>query len=119
MSRGGEEDGARVAGAAFGLRPRARKLAGGPPGAGGARAHEGSRLEGSSRPAPRPDGGNLGMRRVAVPAWRPPGGPGKPLRSTQPGLWDLLARPPVALGPWEQGNERAEAVAALAAFSFH
>lgn len=59
------------------------------------------------------------MWRVAVTAWQPPGGPGKPLRSTQPGLWDLLARPPVALGPWEQGNERAEAVAALAAFSFH
>lgn len=40
MTRGGEEDGARVAGAAFGLRPRARKLAGGPPGEGGARERE-------------------------------------------------------------------------------
>lgn len=45
-------------------------------------------------------------------AWRPPGGPGEQLRSTQAGLWDLLALPLVALGPWEQGNERAEAAAA-------
>lgn len=46
----------------------------------------------------------------------PPGGLEEALEShygqQEAGVWDLLARPPVALGPWEQGNERAEAVAA-------
>lgn len=41
---------------------------------------------------------------------------GRPWRATpvngRPGVWDSRASPPVALGPWEQGNERAEAVAA-------
>lgn len=37
---------------------------------------------------------------------------GVPLGSTQAGLRDSPARPPLAPGPWEPGNERAEAVAA-------
>lgn len=59
-----------------------------------------------------PDGAKLGMWRAAVTAWRPPGDPGEPLKSTDAGAGDLLALLRVALGPWEQGNERAKAVAA-------
>lgn len=70
---------------------------------------------GSERPSlggPRPADGNVGMGRWQLP----PGGPGEAPEShhgpREAGIRDALARPPVAQGPWEPGNERAEAVAA-------
>ena len=53
----------------------------------------------SSRRAPRRYGGLREAR-------------GEPLGSTRAGLRGSPARPPLGPGPWEPGNERAEAVAA-------
>lgn len=73
----------------------------------------------SSVGGPHPDGGNLGMWRVAVTSGRPRGGPGEPLRSTG-GRGSGLAGPPAGHpGALGTGKCARRGGGGLAAFSFH
>lgn len=112
VTRGGA-DGARVASRSW---PQAADTE---PGGAPLVRERGEGSEWSSLGGPRPDGGNLGMWRAAVTAWRPRGGPGEPLPGSTGDRGLGLAGPAGRPGALGTGKRARRGGGGLAAFSFH